>query len=81
MVGAEWNSGRTGYDVRIKDLNSGVVFADHCDILIDASGILNAWRWPAIKGLHDFKGTLLHTADYDESIDLTGKHVGLIGNG
>jgi cation diffusion facilitator CzcD-associated flavoprotein CzcO len=31
--------------------------------------------------LHDFQGKLLHTAQWDNSVDLTGKHVGLIGNG
>lgn len=46
-----------------------------------SSGILNNWKWPAIPGLHNYQGTLLHTANWDENIDLTGKHVGLIGNG
>jgi cation diffusion facilitator CzcD-associated flavoprotein CzcO len=81
VVGAAWNHSRHGYDVQIKDVTSGQIFTDYCDILINASGILNAWRWPAIPGLDKFKGTLLHTANYDETVDLTGKHVGLIGNG
>lgn len=81
VVGAAWNHSRNGYDVQIKDVTSGQIFSDYCDILINASGILNAWRWPAIPGLDKFKGTLLHTANYDETVDLTGKHVGLIGNG
>lgn len=65
----------------IQDLASGQNFTDWCDILINAGGILNAWRWPAIPGLEKYKGKLLHTANWDRSVDLTGKHVGLIGNG
>lgn len=52
-----------------------------CHVLINAAGILNAWRWPAIPGLQDYKGKLLHSAAWDTTTDLRGKNVGLIGNG
>ena len=39
------------------------------------------WKWPDIEGLHDFKGTLLHTAKWDESVKLEGKSVAVIGSG
>ncbi|KAG9834933.1 flavin-binding monooxygenase, partial [Aureobasidium melanogenum] len=52
-----------------------------CHVLINAAGILNAWKWPAIPGLQDYKGTLLHSAAWDTTTDLQGKNVGLIGNG
>lgn len=81
VVGATWNIDRHGYDLRVRDLKSGQEWSDTCDILINAGGILNSWRWPAIPGLDRFKGTLVHTANWDESIVLEGKHVGLIGNG
>ena len=62
--------------------NAKGVEADHtCDIFISATGILNAWQWPKIPGLSDFKGPLLHSARWDDSVDLKGKVVGLIGNG
>lgn len=60
---------------------NGEVVKDYCDILVNASGILNNWQWPAIKGLDRYKGKLLHTANWDEDVQLEGKHVGLIGNG
>ena len=50
----------------MKDLSTGIVKQDVCDILLSASGILNDWKWPEIKGLHDFKGKLLHSAKWDE---------------
>jgi cation diffusion facilitator CzcD-associated flavoprotein CzcO len=81
VVGAYWDARRGGYDVKVRDTASGVLLSDHCDILVNASGILNNWRWPAIPGLDKYQGTLLHTANWDESVSLEGKHVGLIGNG
>jgi cation diffusion facilitator CzcD-associated flavoprotein CzcO len=81
VIGAQWNKEKGGYNVKVHDMKSNREVDDHCDILINASGILNNWQWPAIPGLKDFKGTLLHTASWDEKVDLTGRHVGLIGNG
>ncbi|KEF53693.1 cyclohexanone monooxygenase [Exophiala aquamarina CBS 119918] len=81
VVGAIWNNTKGGYDVTVQNTATGEKFFDYCDILINAGGILNAWRWPAIPGLDRYNGTLLHTANWDPNVDLTGKHVGLIGNG
>lgn len=39
------------------------------------------WKWPSISGLHSFKGTLLHSASFDNDVDLTGKRVAVIGSG
>ncbi|KAI5814907.1 hypothetical protein BZA77DRAFT_317773 [Pyronema omphalodes] len=59
----------------------GIRFNDECEILINAAGILNHWKWPDITGLHDFKGKLIHSAAWDQDYDYTGKRVALIGNG
>lgn len=66
VSGAFRNKELNGYDVKVQDLKIGTEITDHCDILTNASGILNHWRWPPIPGLKDFKGTLLHTASWDE---------------
>ncbi|KAK3068050.1 hypothetical protein LTR53_014669 [Teratosphaeriaceae sp. CCFEE 6253] len=76
-----WDDSDSRWHVTVKDLQTGQDVHDSCDILINASGILNNWRWPAIPGLHDFQGPLLHTANWDANVQLAGKHVGLIGNG
>ncbi|KAJ9650547.1 hypothetical protein H2201_009303, partial [Coniosporium apollinis] len=39
------------------------------------------WKWPKIEGLFDFKGELVHTANWDDEYDYTGKTVAVIGNG
>lgn len=81
VVGARWVETRGGWDVDIADLSTGISVHDHCDILINAAGILNNWKWPAIPGLKDFKGKVLHSANWDKSVHLKDKAVGLIGNG
>ena len=81
VSGAVWNDKAGQWDVDIDNLANGSVMRDSCDIFISAVGVLNAWKWPTIAGLHDFKGPVLHTARWDSSVSLEGKHVGLIGNG
>lgn len=39
------------------------------------------WKWPDIKGLHSFKGDLVHTAKWQKDIDLKDKRVAVIGSG
>lgn len=39
------------------------------------------WKWPDIKGLHSFKGDLVHSAKWQKDIDLKNKRVAVIGNG
>lgn len=78
---ARWDDDAGKWHVKVKNLASGELIEDSCDVLINAGGILNAWRWPAIPGLNDYKGPLLHSANWDDSVDFRDKHVGLIGNG
>lgn len=80
VCNARWHDDKAQWEVCIRDVNTGQVNTEFCDLFINASGILN-WKWPEIEGLKDFKETLLHSANYDESADLTGQRVGLIGNG
>ena len=81
MTRTEWNDEGGTWRVQVEDLKSGHVSEEACDILISATGVLNAWRWPEIPGLNDFKGTLLHSAKWDEEVEVQGKTVGIIGNG
>ena len=80
VVGASWNSSTAKWTVELEKAD-GTRFEDECDFLVNASGLLNNWKWPTIKGLHSFKGRLTHSADYDESIQLEGKRVAVFGAG
>ncbi|KAH7265523.1 NADP-dependent oxidoreductase domain-containing protein [Fusarium redolens] len=76
---ATWNEVAGKWKLKI--MQDGEEREDECDILIDGSGFLNNWHWPDIPGLHDFKGEIVHTADWNPSINVTGKKVAVIGNG
>lgn len=53
----------------------------HARYLINSLGLLSKANYPNIPGLHDFRGPLLHTAKWDDSVNLSGRKVGIIGNG
>ncbi|MBT0567511.1 NAD(P)/FAD-dependent oxidoreductase [Williamsia sp. CHRR-6] len=49
--------------------------------VIGATGVLTQPKPPAIPGLDDYAGTVMHTARWDHSVALTGKRVAIIGTG
>ena len=51
------------------------------DFVISAVGLLNVPRLPTWPGLDRFLGTRMHTAQWDSTVDLTGKRVALVGTG
>ena len=59
----------------------GQMIEDEADILLLGWGQLNNWEFPNVPGLHDFKGPYMHSADYDETFDPTGKIVAVVGGG
>jgi cation diffusion facilitator CzcD-associated flavoprotein CzcO len=69
VVGATWDAAACKWKLQVKNIDSGKILEDTCDVVVSASGALNEWKWPSIEGLHDFKGKLLHSACWDESYD------------
>jgi cation diffusion facilitator CzcD-associated flavoprotein CzcO len=51
------------------------------DVLIDATGPLHIKYYPDIEGIDSFEGAMFHSADWDHSVELRGKRIGVIGNG
>ncbi|KAJ9606376.1 hypothetical protein H2200_009337 [Cladophialophora chaetospira] len=49
--------------------------------VVTAVGLLSEPNWPSIPGRDSFQGELYHTSRWPETYDLTGKRVGVIGNG
>ena len=49
--------------------------------VIGATGVLTKPKPPDIPGVKDFAGTTMHTARWDDGVDLRGKRVALIGTG
>ncbi len=50
-------------------------------VLLTATGPLSQPSIPDIPGLHDFEGTMFHSAEWDHGHDLSGERVAVIGTG
>ncbi|CAK7212641.1 hypothetical protein SEUCBS140593_001571 [Sporothrix eucalyptigena] len=81
VVDARWEETEGVWRFKIEDVSTGEVKEDYGHFLINASGYLNNWKWPTIDGLHSFKGPLLHSGAWDNSVGLAGKNVAVIGYG
>ncbi|KAJ4138647.1 hypothetical protein NW768_002498 [Fusarium equiseti] len=80
-IGARWDEAINKWHVRLKDLSTGSEYEDSSDVLVTGEGVLNEWKWPDIEGIQSFKGSLLHSANWDPQIDLKDKSVAVIGSG
>ena len=69
VVEARWNEETSKWHVKVQDMNSKETFEDVGDVFMTGSGVLNKWKWPDIPGLHDFRGPLLHSANWDTTFD------------
>lgn len=49
--------------------------------VVFAVGALNVPAYPAIEGLEEFEGKVMHTAEWDSGYDLNDKRVAVIGTG
>lgn len=53
----------------------------HARLLLTATGFLSQPRMPDIAGIESFAGTVLHTTQWDDDIDLDGRRAAVIGTG
>ncbi|KIW63896.1 hypothetical protein PV04_08864 [Phialophora macrospora] len=83
VLSATWLEDAGEWEVQIKLTNQDgtTTFTDRCNVLINGSGVVNKWKWPAIEGISSYKGTLAHSAHWDTSIDWQGKKVAVLGTG
>lgn len=51
------------------------------DVVVSAVGLFGEPKLPDIEGLARFRGPMMHTSRWDDSVDLTGKRVAVIGTG
>ncbi|KAJ5372949.1 hypothetical protein N7517_004955 [Penicillium concentricum] len=78
---AVWDEEESKWNLQIQDLETSSIYKDRCDVVFQATGALNNWKWPNIPGLQEFKGKLMHSASWDESYDYKGNRVAVVGNG
>lgn len=82
IIHAEWLESEGKWKITImKSDNPSETIVDYADFFINGGGFLNTWKWPEISGLHNFRGPLLHTANWDSKVDLKDKKVLVLGIG
>ena len=52
-----------------------------CDLLFAATGMLHKPVTPNFEGISNFNGDIMHSAEWNGDIDLSGKKIGVIGTG
>ena len=79
--GAQWRESTKSWTVTFEDLPTGQIFTQRCKILISGVGGLVNPNDFDVPGAQTFKGDIVHTARWNPNLDLTGKHVVVVGNG
>ncbi len=80
VVAAVWDEATSTWQIEVR-APGGTVETLTARALICAVGQFSIPVIPDIKGANDFGGPSCHTADWDDSIDLEGKRVAVIGAG
>ena len=73
---ATWNEENKNWEV---ETTAGERFT--AKYLVTALGLLSNVNVPNFPGVKDFKGRVVHTGEWPEDLDITGKRVGVIGTG
>ncbi|CAE6423696.1 unnamed protein product [Rhizoctonia solani] len=81
FVSAVWNEKQQYYTLKLRDSKTKESREVKAKLVIAAVGIFNHPRWPDIPGREVFQGKLLHAQMWNYNVGLSGKRVGLIGNG
>jgi cation diffusion facilitator CzcD-associated flavoprotein CzcO len=80
-TGAAWSDKSQTWSVSFQDVQTKQAFMQECQILISAVGGLVNPQELKIPGAETFQGEIIHTARWKKGVDLTNKHVAVIGNG
>ncbi|KAA1424459.1 NAD(P)/FAD-dependent oxidoreductase [Mumia zhuanghuii] len=76
VVGAHWDDDRRRWAIHTSD---GDVY--DARVLVSGMGGLHIPNVPHIEGAESFTGPRFHSAEWDHSVDLTGKRIAVIGTG
>jgi len=80
VVRARYHQADANWRIDIRNAD-GVHESLTANVLVSAVGMVNRPSIPPLPGLDEFAGPVMHTAQWDNSVDLTGKRVAVIGTG
>lgn len=87
VVGAYWEESISKWKVKIRDNSLPYDEAEseeYCDVLLYATGLLNKWKWPDVKGRELFEGRVIHTANWPQEYkqkQWKDQRIAVIGSG
>ena len=79
MTDAAWDDARKLWVVKAVRDGQEVVY--EANAIIQCLGMLTRARWPDVADRERFPGPVMHSAEWDESVDLAGKRVVIVGTG
>ncbi len=80
VEGARWDDTAQHWSITTAD-RSGQFDTEEFNAVVSAVGQLNRPSIPNLPGIDTFEGPAFHSAEWDHSVDLTGKRVVVIGSG
>jgi 4-hydroxyacetophenone monooxygenase len=80
VIAARWDDARARWELRLRG-SDGSEQPAQVDVLVSAVGMLSRPNTPDIPGLASFAGTALHSARWDDRLELAGRRVAVIGTG
>ena len=69
------------WNVTVQNVKTGETQVIRANAVFNAFGPADRWSLPNIPGIETYQGVITHTAGYDETIELKGKKVAVIGTG
>ncbi|PRX99749.1 flavin-containing monooxygenase [Allonocardiopsis opalescens] len=80
VLGCAWLDEQRVWQLTVRH-RDGAVRTHQANAVVTATGVLNGAFVPAIEGADTFTGTMMHTAEWREDVDLRGKRVVILGTG
>lgn len=80
-TGSKWHSELSKWEVRLKDLKTGISYTRYASVFVSAVGAISYPRDVKFPGMDKFNGPMFHTARWDHSVSYKAKRVAVIGNG
>lgn len=80
VLSTRWLDTEHVWEVTVETADGGR-HIHRANAVVTALGMLNSPNIPDVPGMGTFAGTVVHTAEWDPSLDLTGKRVVVLGTG
>ena len=78
---ARWNEDSWQWELELHRHGVDRATTIDVDVVVSAVGLFGSPKLPEISGLDEFRGALMHTSRWDDTVDLAGKRLAVIGTG